>query len=82
MKVQSIEKHEQHPVQMEGATGAKMRMLIGRLEAPAIQNKISSLIPACRDCSVMLLPMPNMAGVACPQCSRGHELNSRKITHR
>lgn len=29
MKVQSIEKHEQHPVQMEGATGAKMRMLIG-----------------------------------------------------
>ncbi len=29
MKVQSIEKHEQNVVQMEGATGAKMRMLIG-----------------------------------------------------
>lgn len=29
MKVQSIEKHEQNVVQMEGAAGAKMRMLIG-----------------------------------------------------
>ena len=29
MKVQSIESHEQSDVQMEGATGAKMRMLVG-----------------------------------------------------
>jgi len=29
MKVHSIEKHEQNVVQMEGAVGAKMRMLIG-----------------------------------------------------
>ncbi|MGB2984575.1 MAG: cupin domain-containing protein [Phycisphaerae bacterium] len=29
MKVQSIEAHEQNNVEMEGATGTKMRMLIG-----------------------------------------------------
>jgi len=29
MKVQSIEQHEQKPVQMEGASEAKMRMLVG-----------------------------------------------------
>lgn len=29
MKVQSIQSHPQKPVTMEGATGAKMRMLIG-----------------------------------------------------
>ena len=29
MKVQSLESHEQTPVTMEGATGAKMRMLVG-----------------------------------------------------
>ena len=29
MKVQAIEQHEQQDVQMEGAVGAKMRMLIG-----------------------------------------------------
>ncbi len=29
MKVQPIERHEQADVQMEGATGVKMRMLIG-----------------------------------------------------
>lgn len=29
MKVQSITSHEQKPVQMQGASGAKMRMLIG-----------------------------------------------------
>ena len=32
MKVQSIESHEQNPVQMDGASGAKMRMLIGPKE--------------------------------------------------
>lgn len=29
MKVQSLEKHEQTEVRMEGAVGAKMRMLVG-----------------------------------------------------
>ncbi len=29
MKVQSIESHEQKPVEMEGAEGAQMRMLVG-----------------------------------------------------
>ena len=29
MKVRAIENHEQSPVDMEGATGTKMRMLIG-----------------------------------------------------
>lgn len=29
MKIESIESHEQREVEMEGATGAKMRMLIG-----------------------------------------------------
>ncbi len=29
MKVQAIEQHPQKPVQMEGSTGAKMRMLVG-----------------------------------------------------
>lgn len=29
MKVQRIEEHPQNDVQMEGATGAKMRMLVG-----------------------------------------------------
>lgn len=29
MKVKPIREHEQTPVQMEGATGAKMRMLVG-----------------------------------------------------
>lgn len=29
MKVQPIDRHEQTPVTMEGASGAKMRMLIG-----------------------------------------------------
>lgn len=32
MKVQSIESHEQKAVEMEGATGAQMRMLIGPAE--------------------------------------------------
>jgi quercetin dioxygenase-like cupin family protein len=32
MKVQSIESHEQTPVTMEGAAGARMRMLIGPKE--------------------------------------------------
>jgi quercetin dioxygenase-like cupin family protein len=32
MKVQSIESHKQNPVNMEGASGAKMRMLIGPAE--------------------------------------------------
>jgi len=29
VKIQSIDNHEQAPVTMEGATGAKMRMLVG-----------------------------------------------------
>jgi len=29
MKIQSIDQHEQTPVRMDGASGAKMRMLIG-----------------------------------------------------
>jgi len=32
MKVQPIDTHEQKPVQMDGADGAKMRMLIGPAE--------------------------------------------------
>ncbi len=32
MKVQSIESHDQNAVQMEGATGVRMRMLIGPAE--------------------------------------------------
>ena len=32
MKVQSIESHPQNKVEMEGATGAQMRMLIGPAE--------------------------------------------------
>jgi quercetin dioxygenase-like cupin family protein len=32
VKVQKIETHEQTPVQMDGASGAKMRMLIGPAE--------------------------------------------------
>lgn len=32
MKVQSIDTHEQTPVTMEGAAGAKMRMLVGPQE--------------------------------------------------
>lgn len=32
MKVQDIASHEQKPVEMEGASGAKMRMLIGPQE--------------------------------------------------
>lgn len=32
MKVQPIESHDQKPVEMEGATGAKMRMLVGPAE--------------------------------------------------
>lgn len=32
MKVQAIEAHQQAPVQMDGAAGAKMRMLIGPAE--------------------------------------------------
>jgi len=33
LKVQSIQSHEQKPVTMEGASGAKMRMLVGPAES-------------------------------------------------
>ena len=32
MKVEKIESHTQNPVKMDGASGAKMRMLIGPAE--------------------------------------------------
>jgi quercetin dioxygenase-like cupin family protein len=36
MKVQAIQKHEQKPVEMAGAVGAKMRMLVGPAESAGV----------------------------------------------
>jgi quercetin dioxygenase-like cupin family protein len=36
MKVQPLESHDQKPVQMEGAAGARMRMLVGPAENASV----------------------------------------------
>jgi len=48
MKVQSLESHEQTPVTMEGATGAKMRMLVGPADgATTFHMRHFEVAPGC-----------------------------------
>ncbi|MGI0150125.1 MAG: cupin domain-containing protein [Thermoplasmata archaeon] len=48
MKVRSIEGHDQKPVTMEGATGAKMRMLVGPEDgATSFHMRHFEVAPGC-----------------------------------